>query len=210
MVDFLESVFIFIRKLILTIKKPSCIGLLSYGELGIVGLVVLGSIIDYLKMGMLYYVIRIIIGILVPLIICLGFFDKYFELFTHQAFINGVILLSSFTTLILSLIIKSADFFVIFCVSTAIYTTCWFAYHIATKRTPLPEIKIRLKFYLAVGSSLSFLLLLPTFDVNILKTAVASLVGSFAWVTYLIEEFEKKEQERKLQVQVEQFGKVER
>ncbi len=194
MVDVLESIFSFLEKLILKIKKPSCISPLNYGGLGIAGLILLFSISDYIQLTILYKFIGKILGIVLPIIICLGSFDQDFKPFTHQAFIKGMLFLSSFITLMLSSssLIKLSFSFEIFCTSSAIFVICWFSYHVITGRTLLAKIKIRLKFYLALGSTLSFFLLLPSFDVSFMKIAVASLVGSFAWVTYLIEEFENK------------------
>ncbi|MFA6851018.1 MAG: hypothetical protein WCS30_11800 [Selenomonadaceae bacterium] len=193
MINFLQKILKFLDEFVLLIKKPSCIKSLNYGGVSVAFLVVVYTISDYLKIGILSKVIVSSMIVLLPITICLGIFDKYFKPFKHKAFINGMVIFASFITVLLLSWVKFADVFVPFCISTAIYATCWFSYHILTGRTSLKKIKIRLKFYLAVGSTLSFFLLLSTFNVNILKTVIASLVGSFAWVGYLLEEFENKE-----------------
>lgn len=162
--------FDFFERLILWIKKPSIVGSLNQGGASLLCLIIIGGfMINYLNMKIINVALGFIMGLLIPLIIFLGSLDKYknyLQPFTHKAFFYGVLPFSLVSTLILySLVFKEiAYFFEVFCVISAIFTICWFTYHIINITVPFGEVKIRLKFYLAAGSTLSSLLLMPIFQ----------------------------------------------
>ena len=201
MLEFINNVFKFFERLILWIKQPSIVSSLSQGLFSLACLVMLGGlIIEYLNMKIINVVFGFIMGLLIPLIIFLGLLNEYksyLQPFTHKAFLYGMLPFSLLSTAILcfSIFKELAYFFEAFCIISAIFTICWFSYHIVKVTVPLREIKITLKLYLAVGSTLSSLLLLmPVFQSeNIFKTMIASLLSSFAWITYIFEEKEAKQ-----------------
>lgn len=198
MLRFINNIFDFWGRLIIWIKQPSIVSPLSKGQFSISCLVILGGLmIKYLTINIINVVFGFIMGLLIPLIIFMGSLTKYkiyLQSFNHKAFLYGMLPFSLLSTVILyGMVFKEITyFFEVFCIISAMFTIVWFAYHINNITVPLREIKITLKLYLAVGSTLSSLLLLiPAFQSeNIFKAMIASLLSSFAWITYIIEEKE--------------------
>lgn len=197
MLTFINNVFGFFQRLNLWIIKPSIVGSLNQGMFSLLCLIIIGSfMINYLNMKIVNVVLGFVMGLLIPLIMFLGSLNKYkayLQPFTHKAFLYGLLPFSLLSTAIIYFLIFKgiAYFFEAFCVISAIFTICWFSYHIINVTVPASEVKLRLKFYLAVGSTLSSLLLMSVFQSgSIFKIMVASLLSSFAWITYIIEEKE--------------------
>lgn len=186
-----------IEKMILLIKKPSCIFPQTTNGALVVGLFILSYIVGQkLHLMLICKIIENIIAVLIPMMIYLALFDRYLQSFSHKSYLIGILLLATFSTLVLGRIfgIQIKIFTSVFFLNLSVYSIWWFCYHVVAKRTLLKNIKVRLKFYLAIGGLLSYILLL--LDIKYFEIAIASMLMSFAWITYFIEAFEQEEEQR--------------
>lgn len=201
MLNFINDLFDFFERVIIWIKKPSMVSTISQGYFSLLCLTILyGLMIKYIDIKIINVIFGFIMGLLIPLIIFLGSLTQYkiyLQPFTHKAFLYGMLPFSLLSTAILYVMIfkKITYFFEAFCVISAMFTIAWFSYHIVNQTVPFRKIKLTLKLYLAVGSTLSFLLLIiPIFQSeNIFKIMITSLLSGFAWITYIIEEKEARQ-----------------
>lgn len=186
-----------IEKMILFIKKPSCIFPQTTNGALVLGFFILSYIVGQkLQLILICKIIENITTVLIPMMIYLVLFDRYFQSFSHKSYLVGILFLATFSTLMLGRIfgIQIKIFTSVFFLNISIYSIWWFCYHVVANPTLLKNIKVRLKFYLAIGGLLSYILLL--LDIKYFEIAIASMLVSFAWIAYFIEAFEQEEEQR--------------
>ena len=197
MVNTIRHIAVVIDKMILLIKKPSCIfPQITNGAL-VMGFFILSYIVGQkLQLMIICKIIESIMAVLISMMIYLALFDRYLQSFSHKSYLMGILLLATFSTLMLGRIfgIQLKIFTSVFFLNLSIYSIWWFCYHVVAEQTLLKNIKVRLKFYLAIGGLLSYILLL--LDIKYFEIAIASMLVSFAWITYFIEAFEQEEEQR--------------
>lgn len=199
MVNFVNNLSENIEKLVVFIKKPSCIPIFKTNGMLVLAFFVLSFAVGQkLHLFMISKIIKNIALVYIFLIIYLGTFDKYFREFSHRSYLNGVLFLAILTAaILLSLVSFGAEhFFVFVCINLSVYSIYWFCYHIITKKTSLKLIKLRIKFYLAMGGSFSYIVLIVSNDIQQLKVMVTSFILSFAWINYFIEAFEQNNEKK--------------
>lgn len=81
---------------------------------------------------------------------------------------------------------------VFYCVA-AVFIICWFSYHVVIRGVSPKEAKAQLSLYLAIGATISFLIVSPIF--GIFKTIIAALSIAFSWVNHIIALKENEEQQ---------------
>lgn len=197
MVNAVRHIAMVIDKMILLIKKPSCIFPKTTNGALVMSFFLLSYFVGQkLQLILICKIIEGIMAVLIPMMIYLALFDKYLQSFSHKSYLIGILFLATFSTLMLGRIfgMQIKIYTSVFFLNLSIFSIWWFCYHVVTDPALLKNIKVRLKFYLAIGGLLSYILLL--LDIKYFEIAIVSMLVSFAWITYFIEAFEQEVAQR--------------
>lgn len=124
---------------------------------------------------------------------------ELFKEFSHRSFLYGLCWFSfivtapilgmfiylkfAFTGVMDGTIYFNYIFEVFYSVAAA-FIICWFSYHVVIRGVSPKEAKAQLSLYLAIGATISFLIVSPVF--GIFKTIIAALSIAFSWVNHII------------------------
>lgn len=127
---------------------------------------------------------------------------QLFDRYSHWSFVYGIIIYSFFASFfiggivvtVVHLIFKlnydfSKLYYNLFFITTAVFTVCYFMYHVSMKGISTKVIKVRIRLYLAIIATITAGLFGLSLK-EILLPLVTYLGIGLAWLTYFIEKIE--------------------